>query len=272
MLETETTAMKRTLLFTGLVLAALNGDAQLYLSTGYATGIPHRDMGKNIPAIHFFTAGASWHLPGRLKAVELNTDLGYGLYGNTRLMQTFTFNNGTSTETFVNYNSSAALAAMGLRYHFFPRKNISPYLGVRAGYMELFSSIYVEDPRDPFGCRALDNETIISDGNWFRSWNTGLKLDWHLFGKKTRKRFGWIDIGVQQTNGGALQYINTKRLKDANASAAGNHTSLDMRFINASTQDIHEHKVAEVYKTPIRMLEFRISAVFSFNVFKQSSY
>lgn len=264
--------MKRTLLTAGLILTAIGASAQLYLSTGYGAGITRRDMGKNIPAIHFINLGTSWRLPNGLNALELNADLGYGLYGNTRLMQTFTFNNGTSTETFVNYNSSAALAAMGLRYHFFPRKNISPYLGVRAGYMELFSSIYVEDPRDPFGCRALDNETIISDGNWFRSWNTGLKLDWNIFGKKTRKRFGWIDIGVQQTNGGALQYINTKRLTDANAIGAGSHTSLDMRFINASTQDIHEHKVAEVYKTPIRMFEFRISAVFSFNVFKKSSY
>lgn len=261
--------MKRILLFAGLVLSTIGAGAQFYLTTGYSAAIPRRDMGKNIATIHFINLGAAWRLPDQLRAFELNADLGYGLYGNTRKMQTFTFNNGTSTQTFVNYNSSAALAAMGLRYHFFPRKNISPYLGVRTGYMELFSSVYVEDPRDPFGCRALENEGIISDGNWFRSWNSGIKIDWNLFGKKTRKRFGWIDIGVQQTNGGALSYINTKRLQNAAATAAGARTSMDMHFINASTQDIHEHQVAEVYKTPIRMLEFRISAVFSFNVFKQ---
>ena len=32
---------------------------------------------------------------------------------------------------------------------------------------------------------------------------------------------------------------------------------LNVQFINDSTQSIHEHTVAQVYTSPLRMLEFR---------------
>ena len=36
---------------------------------------------------------------------------------------------------------------------------------------------------------------------------------------------------------------------------------LNVQFINASTQAIHEHTVAQVYISPLRMLEFRAGVV-----------
>jgi hypothetical protein len=251
-----------------LLFTTFSSHAQLYVHTGYGAGLPRGDMKKNINAIHQLSLGTSWRLPGNLQAFELVADLNYGMYGSTSKVQTFTFRNGTSTQTMVNYSSSMGLAALGTRYSFFPRKNISPYIGVRGGYTELFSSIYIEDPRDPAGCRALDNESIISDGTWFSSWSSGIKLNWNLFGKKTDKKSGWIDIGIQQTNGGNISYINTRRLQNEATPAAGNRSPLEVQFINASTQEIHEHQVAEVFNTPFRMFELRISAIFSLNVFK----
>jgi hypothetical protein len=250
------------------LISTVSTHAQFYLHTGYSAGVPQQEMKKNIGAIHQINMGAAWRLPGNLKGVELIADMNYGLYGNTSKLQTFTFRNGTSTQTMVNYSSSMALAALGTRFSPFSRRNISPYIGVRGGYTEMFSSIYIEDPRDPLGCRALDNESIISDGTWFSSWSSGIKLNWNLFGKKTDKKSGWIDIGIQQTRGGRLSYINTRRLQDEAIPAAGNRSPLEVQFINASTQEIHEHQVAEVFNTPFRMFELRISAIFSLNVFK----
>jgi len=37
---------------------------------------------------------------------------------------------------------------------------------------------------------------------------------------------------------------------------------LNVQFINASTQSIHEHKVAQVYTSPLKMLEFRAGITF----------
>ena len=63
-----------------------------------------------------------------------------------------------------------------------------------------------------------------------------------------------------------MDYINTKKLVDANNPPTGTDGKpLNVRFINATTQQIHEHQVAEVYTTPLRMLEFKVSAVFCLN-------
>ena len=44
-----------------------------------------------------------------------------------------------------------------------------------------------------------------------------------------------------------------------------NGKPLNVKFINATTQQIHEHQVAEVYNSPLRMLEFKMNAVFCIN-------
>ena len=66
-----------------------------------------------------------------------------------------------------------------------------------------------------------------------------------------------IDIGANTIRGGTISYINTKHLMDAQDVSTGNEKPLNVRFINASTQSIHEHTVAQVYTSSLRMLEFR---------------
>lgn len=79
----------------------------------------------------------------------------------------------------------------------------------------------------------------------------------------------FIDISVSRNSGSNINYINTKKLYDAGDPATNpdNGTKpLNVKFINATTQEIHEHQVAEVYNTPIRFLEFKITGVFKLNM------
>ena len=74
----------------------------------------------------------------------------------------------------------------------------------------------------------------------------------------------YMDFRVQNIRGGDLNYINTKKLIDASAppTPGEDGKAVSVKFINATTNEIHEHQVAEVYSTPLRMLEFRLSCVF----------
>ena len=73
-----------------------------------------------------------------------------------------------------------------------------------------------------------------------------------------------MDLRVQNIRGGSPDYINTKKLIDASAPPPPGEDgkALSVKFINATTNEIHEHEVAEVYTTPLRMLEFKLSWVF----------
>ncbi len=113
----------------------------------------------------------------------------------------------------------------------------------------------------------MDRKNIIKDGTFMGAYGGGLQMDWALFDKKAPKNKVWIDINVQNIRGGRLNYINTKKLIDtSNPPTPGpDGKALNVMFINASTNEIHEHQVAEVYTTPLRMLEFKLSAVFALN-------
>ena len=70
---------------------------------------------------------------------------------------------------------------------------------------------------------------------------------------------------MNKIKGGSLDYINTKHLSshvhtDPNnpAPSDGKSEPLNIRFLNVSTQTIHEHQVAEVYNSPVQMLDIKI--------------
>ena len=251
-----------TLLFT---IITLSSSAQLSINMGYALGTPRQKMAENIKPVHSIAAGAMYQLPGALNRIQAGVDLSWGMYANTQKKQTFNFGNGTSTETFVNYSSNVIQGGLVTKVFFLEDKNIMPYVSGKLGYTSFYSNIYIEDPDDPDGCQALDQRNLIKDGTFTKTYGGGVQVSWNMFGcKKSRDRKdGYIDFSVNNIRGGNLDYINTKKLIDASAPPpASEGKPLNVRFINATTQEIHEHQVAEVYTTPLRLLEFRVSAVF----------
>jgi hypothetical protein len=145
-------------------------------------------------------------------------------------------------------------------------KKIIPYISGKAGYTSFFSNIFIEDPHDIDGCQPLDKKNLIKDGTFSTGYGGGIQLDWSLFSKSTEKGRRYIDIGVNKISGRNIDYINTKKLIDpANPPVGTNGKPLNVKFINATTQQIHEHQVAEVYNSPLRLLEFKINAVFCLN-------
>ncbi|MEO7923390.1 MAG: hypothetical protein ABIR30_06910 [Chitinophagaceae bacterium] len=251
-----------TLLFTAITISS---SAQFSINMGYSLGAPQQKMAENIKPVHSITAGAMYNLPGALNRIQVGTDISWGMYANTRKMQTFNFGNGSSTETWVNYSSNVIQGNLVSKVFFLKDKNIMPYASGKVGYTSFYSNIYIEDPDDPDGCKALDQRNLIKDGTISTGYGGGLQVSWNMFGcKKSRDRKdGYIDLSVNNIRGGNLDYINTKKLIDANDPPPSSEGKpLNVRFINATTQEIHEHQVAEVYTTPLRSLEFKLTAVF----------
>ncbi|MDZ4806817.1 MAG: hypothetical protein SGI96_00955 [Bacteroidota bacterium] len=257
-------------IFTSTLLSlCFVGSAQLYLTTAYSLAAPKQKMGENIGFIHSLHVGAQYFMSGKLNRLAIGIEFAPGTYASTQKMQTFNFGNNSSTKTMVTYNSNVLQSSFIGKYFLLRKKNILPYINAKAGFAAFYSNIYVADPADVDGCRALQQKNLINDNTFMAGYGGGLQLDWAIFNKKEKKRQGWIDFSVNTIRGGKIDYINTKKLIDPNNPPTTiDGKPLNVTFINASTQQIHEHQVAEVFNTPLRMLEFKINVIYGLSVFK----
>lgn len=247
-------------LFISLSLPAFS---QFKMNAGYSLSAPQQQLGDNIKPLHSISGGISYQLPGSLSRVQAGVDFSLGTYATTSKKQTFNFGDGTSTKTWVHYSSNVVQASLNARVFILQNKKAMPYVSGKAGYTSFFSNINIEDPDDPGGCKALQKRTLIKDGTISAGYGGGVQLAWSLFGKKVKRENKYIDISINKVSGSNIDYINTKKLIDAaNPPTGTNAKPLNVQFINATTQQIHEHEVAEVYTTPLRMMECKISMVF----------
>jgi hypothetical protein len=246
-----------TLLFFIIVFFSASSQ-QWKLISSYSLGVPKQEMGKNIPLAHSLEAGVLYQLPGSLKQLSVGMELGIGMYASKRIEQTFQFSNNTASVVPVDYNSNTFNANIQARLNLLNGKYfIIPYLTAKGGLYSFFSNIYIDDPHDPDGCRALVQKNIINDKTMYWSAGGGLQIDPALFSKHKHRGNVLIDVSANTIHGGTLDYINTKDLVDAQIVSDPGGKPLQVQFINASTQQIHEHTVAQVYTSPLRMLEFR---------------
>ena len=245
------------ILLFGLLFFSANSQHWKFMSS-YSLGIPRQEMGKNIQPAHSMQTGVLYQFPGELKRLSVGLEFGIGIYAHETIDQTFQFDNNTSTVLPVDYSSNVFNTNIQARFNLLSDKNfIIPYINAKGGLYNFYSSIYIGDPEDANGCHALEQENIINDKTMYWSAGGGLQINPTIFSKNKYGGRIMIDISANTIRGGTLNYINTKHLMDPPAITDPDGKPLDVQFINASTQSIHEHTVAQVYTSPLRMLEFR---------------
>jgi hypothetical protein len=244
------------LLFTVCCFSAYS---QSWKVTGhYSFGLPRQAMETNIQPVHSLQAGLMYQLPGKLKQLSAGIEMGLGLYASKRINQTFQFDNNTASVVPVNYNSNTFNVNVQTRFNLLSDKNfVIPYISAKGGLYNFFSTINIEDPNDPNGCHALENKTIMNDKTLYFSAGGGIQIDPAVFSRHGERGNVLIDISVNSVHGGSLNYINTKHLIDAQTMNDPAGKPLEVKFINASTQSIHEHTVAQVFTSPLRLLEIK---------------
>ena len=218
-------------------------------------------MEKNIQPVHSLQGGILYQLK-HVKQLSVGIELGIGSYASKRIEQTFQFDNNIAAVVPVNYNSNEFNANGLVRLNLLSDKYfVVPYVNVKAGVYNLFSTIYIDDPGDAGGCQALEQKTIMNDKTLYWSAGGGLQIDPAIFSKNKRSGNVLIDISANTIHGGTMNYINTRHLTDAQTLNDPGGKPLQVKFINASTQQIHEHTVAQVFTSSLRLLEFRAGVI-----------
>jgi hypothetical protein len=220
-------------------------------------------MGENIKAIHSLHIGGLYQLPHPFKNLAVGLELGAGIYAYEKINQTFKFGPNSSNVVPVNYTSSVFNANLQTRYQLGDetRNMIVPYLHVKAGLYNFHSNVYVEDPDDPDGCHPLDKKNLISDNTLFWGAGAGFQINPSVFSKHKKHGPVMIDLSINTIRGGKLDYINTKHMKDEEEISETDGKALTVRFLKASTQNIYEHKVAQVYTSALRILEIKAGVI-----------
>jgi hypothetical protein len=229
----------------------------------YSLGLPQQQMGQNIQAVHSLHAGGLYQLPGQFKNLSVGLELGAGVYAHKEIEQTFNFDANTSTVVPVIYNSNVFNANLQTRYQFLDEKRymIVPYINAKAGLYNFFSNVTIEDPADPGGCRALDKKSLINDKTFYWGAGAGVQINPSIFSKHKKGGPVMFDISINTIRGGKLDYINTKHLKHEEDVPQMGGKPLMVKFINVGTQDIHEHMVAQVYTSALRIIELRAGLI-----------
>jgi hypothetical protein len=262
--------MKQFYILCSAALISFGANSQISMGSSYSLSIPLGEMGDNIRPLHSVNGIFLYALPGISERLIAGAELGIGNYAYISKRQDLRFPDGSGINTMVDYSSNVFNAALLGRINFLNKGRCIPYINVKGGFSSFFSNIFVGDPEDPSSCRALERKNIISAHTVFIAYGGGLQLDLNLFSKKEQPGKYRIDIAVNKIRGGRLDYINTKNLQSHvhtdpnNPAAPGKGEPLNIRFINITTQAIHEHQAAEVYNSPLRMLDIKVGMLFRF--------
>src|SRR6185503_10615566 len=243
-------------------------NAQFKLGTNYTLSIPQGEMGNNINPVHTLNISFLYTPKIFCQRFSVGTEMGFGNYAYVTKEQDLRFRDGSGIKTDVIYTSNVAKAALVLRGNLAAKGKVIPYLEAKAGTASFFSNVYVEDPEDESSCKPLESKNIINDNTFYTGYGGGVQLDGTVFDKKATPGKFMIDIGINKVQGGSLNYINTKNIQtrihtDPNAPPEpGKGEALNVQFINIATQTIHEHQVAELFNSKLRMIDIRIGVLF----------
>ncbi|MCE3282482.1 MAG: hypothetical protein K0Q66_1219 [Chitinophagaceae bacterium] len=229
---------------------------ELVVGFGYELALPGGEMKKGMRSLHSMKITAAFPLESVCENMEAGIDLGYGLYGMKKINMRYNFS-GNYVNTDVNYSSSVVQAGMTASYLFGRNNKLVPYVTAKAGYAGFFSAFQVEDPRDASSCRVVEHKSIASDGTAYWGYGGGLRIR-----QGTKYVSNFIDVSIQKVRGGQVKYVNVNRMHDlSDPYVASGGAPVKFEFVNGSTQQVHEHTVAELYRSALSLLQFTVTYV-----------
>ena len=262
--------MKALYLFILIFLSGLVASAQLKGGFSYSLSLPQREMKENIKPIHSMNFILFGHVNNKkLNQLSWGIEAGFGNYASFTKDQEVRFPDGSGFTTKVSYSSNTVTAGMVTRYDILKEAKVNPYVTGKLGYASFFSKVYVADPEHDDDCKPLEKKTPIKDHSFYASYGAGIQID---ISSSKKPKNAWLDISLNQMHGTKLDYINVKDIEeniqtDPNNPVPSTNKSapVSVRFINVSTQTIHEHQLAEVYSSALRLLEMKIGVIWRFD-------
>ncbi len=253
----------------GALIISTMGFSQLNeVTIGYQLSLPQSAMKNGCYSGHGLHFGNFRHFK-YVKGFSVGADFGIGSYASVSHPQQYVFRDGSITNTEAVLSSSLYYASLAARYVPFSRKNVSTFIEVQGGYFGMYSSIFIADPLDPLGCRALENRNLVGSGTAYWSPGAGLQI---LLNKNPKREVHTLTLGTRFISGRALEYANMNRIYHNHSNGpvqpslepSNGESPLMITFINVATNERHEHSVAELYTHPLRALQFNLSYSYRF--------
>lgn len=193
----------------------------------------------------------------------------WGSYSIETLKQTYLFTNGTQTTVDVSYKSSFNKYLLGTKFmigHDF--RSVRGFITPQIGVGKFKTNIVISDPQDEDDCRALERKTTQKDAGFVYGGEIGAEISLDRIFKKfeTENKHKLILSANYLAGFNHFEYVNVRYMTDEVDGTNLTHADADLKatFINVSTNSLHEHKIAEMYYTPLRFIGFNIGYVFNF--------
>lgn len=203
--------------------------------------------------------GLSFELTKKFQTpFSAGVELGIGNYGYQTSRQTYTFDDGSETETDVNVSNNIFNLLLTGKHFLRENKNLNPYLSGKAGWTWFSTNLTIEDPADQYSCHPIDSEILSRDNTYLFSGGAGLRIDLKTFSRHARSQRIFFDLGIHATHGGIVKYMNVEK----NGSQPIPDGDVMVKFLNTQTLAVHEHHVGYVYRSVLNMVEYRFGLVF----------
>lgn len=269
--------MNRLLLFLSFVPFAFFAQTKWQVGSYLSTSFPNKSiMPKMSPATGLGLQLAFQPIDRVPIAFELKSN--FGIYAAKTLEQTFYFEDLSSTTTNVSYSSNFNQIKFGAKYQIGNDfKQIRAYFTPQIGYGSMRSKIRIDDPADEDDCKPLAKETTQRSSGFTYGGELGIEVDMSkLFRKMNTENRHYLFASATFMNGfKPFEYVNIRYMKDHDHGAlpAGgaelettdeNGRPITATFINVSNNNLHDHKIAELYKTGLQYWGFNVGYVIHF--------
>jgi hypothetical protein len=201
-----------------------------------------------------------------------------GTYSDKTLQQTYIFDSTSSTTTNVRYSSAMNRISLGAKIHLVNEYHaIRPFITPQIGMAYMRSRIVIAEPGNQDDCKALERKTTQRYSGFTYGAEAGVEISFEkLFKNVSTENKHRLYASVTFMNSfNKFEYVNVKYMQDhdhmamsGSGSSGGTNTDdgrdINASFVNVSTNSIHEHKIAELYRTNLQFWGFNIGYVFNF--------
>lgn len=198
-----------------------------------------------------------------------------GQYDSRTSKETFVFDDNSQTITDVTFSGSMHKIQLGTKIYYTSfYKPVRGYVTPQIGYNFMRSRIRIADPEDEDDCMPLENRIAHRSSGLTYGLETGVEID--VVGLIRGGDYSKSRLYVSASYMGSfrkLDYINTRFMDEHKHGvyqhAHGHFTDADGRalttkFVNVSNNDLHEHKIAEIYTTYLRFFSINVGYVWYF--------
>ena len=248
--------MKKIVQFIFLGCLAFSSKAQLQAGFNYSMAIPLKEMNHNINLTHSLVMDARYQFKGAAKNFWVGSQLGAGIYAMNTEKETYQFGNGETTEANVRFTSQVFNAHLVAGADLLSNTAFIPYVTAKGGVSNFYTRIYIPDPSDEGSCKPLENKNVYKDATWSAGLGGGVKIAGDKIVKHLHSKDVWFDLSVNYLTGGSVSYLNAKHVMDDNTNP--DVKTYNLTFVHVTTNEIHQHKVAEIFTSRINQLDIKL--------------